>query len=865
MSPRPSPAQAFGDEMRHVAEEVEHAVLERGGERRGSEIRFLCPVHEHGGGEHTPSADYNAEKHVWKCRACGAGGGVLDLARRLGVRPSWSDSSRGAARPGGEKRRATGPRAKTTKTTRYRICDERGELVAVHVRHDRADGTKSMPWETPDGKSGLGGRALESLPLYGCEDLGSIPEGRVVLTEGEKARDALAECGFLALGTVTGAECTPSLEAFACLKGRHVLAWADNDDKGRAHMDRCAARAIEAGATEVRLVVWPDAPDSGDAADLCAQLSADRRAMPAAASELRGRIEAVLSTAKAWTPPEQEEPEDEWEDVPEDGPPSPDGDGQRTSQADRLVKLVLGSGAELWHTPDGECYATVLERDHDEHLRIRGREFRHWIAVKAAAETRKVPSRSAIEDALSALGGYALYAGKERAVHIRLAEHGDTVLLDLGDAGRSVVEISAHRWNIVADRGRKLPVRFRRPPGALALPMPEAGGAIDLLRPLLNVDEGDFDLVVAWLLGALHPSGPYPALAVAGEHGTGKSTTCAMLVGLVDPKDVPLRRPPKDERDLFVAASCSHVVAYNNISSLSADLSDALSALATEGGFACRKLYEDDEEARFRGRRPLILNGIEDVAVRGDLGDRCIRLVLPRVNERKTEREILDQFRTIRPRLIGALLDGVSCALRRRTEVRLKRLPRLADFALWIEASAPALGREAGALASRYMDSIERAASSRIDDDVVASAIVRFMEIQEDWEGTAAVLLEALGKVAGFLDAIGAATKKPRPRGWPETPRGLSSALTRLAPDLRAVGLDVDRPPRAPGRSRARLWTLRRTETADGSRGRPSDRPTDRPHENPDDRRAKDGSDGSDGPFPPLAADGVEPVVEVDL
>ena len=64
-----------------------------------------------------------------------------------------------------------------------------------------------------------------------------------------------------------------------------------------------------------------------------------------------------------------------------------------------------------------------------------------------------------------------------------------------------------------------------------ALPLPEDGGAIEQeLRDLVNVrDEGDFVLIVAWLVGCFNARGPYPILAVNGEQGSAKSTLCRLL------------------------------------------------------------------------------------------------------------------------------------------------------------------------------------------------------------------------------------------------------------------------------------------------------------------------------------------------
>jgi hypothetical protein len=53
-----------------------------------------------------------------------------------------------------------------------------------------------------------------------------------------------------------------------------------------------------------------------------------------------------------------------------------------------------------------------------------------------------------------------------------------------------------------------------------------------------------------------------------------------------------------------------------------------LCRLASGGSFAVRQLYTNDEEVLFKAARPAILNGIEDVIGRPDLGDRAIFLTL---------------------------------------------------------------------------------------------------------------------------------------------------------------------------------------------------------------------------------------------
>ena len=95
---------------------------------------------------------------------------------------------------------------------------------------------------------------------------------------------------------------------------------------------------------------------------------------------------------------------------------------------------------------------------------------------------------------------------------------------------------------------------------------PEAGYSIDELKPFANLaSEDDLVLVVAWLVAALRDRGPYPILILNGEQGSGKSSFSRLLRSLVDPSSPAIQGPPKDERDLVVAAQNAHVLALDNL------------------------------------------------------------------------------------------------------------------------------------------------------------------------------------------------------------------------------------------------------------------------------------------------------------
>src|SRR5205807_3190212 len=233
-------------------------------------------------------------------------------------------------------------------------------------------------------------------------------------------------------------------------------------------------------------------------------------------------------------------------------------------------------------------------------------------------------------------------------VNIRVAEHAGRLYLDLADEDWRAAEIGADGWRVLGCP----PVRFGRAPGMLPLPVPERGGSIEALQSFLNIsDQNDFVLVVAWLLAALRSSGPYPLLAISGEQGSAKTVLSKMLKALVDPNAAPVRALPREERDLMIAANNGYLLAFDNLSGLPVWLSDALCRLASGGSFAVRQLYSDDEEVLFEAARPILLNGIEEVISRPDLGDRAIFPILAPIGEvqRRPENELWREFEIERP------------------------------------------------------------------------------------------------------------------------------------------------------------------------------------------------------------------------
>ena len=383
------------------------------------------------------------------------------------------------------------------------------------------------------------------------------------------------------------------------------------------------------------------------------------------------------------------------------GAPMPIDQGDGGSAADRLIGLVLESGIELFHDPDQHGWASIRVDGHFENHPIRSRPFQLFLLRTYYRETGKSPGAQAIRATLELLEAKALFDGEESPINLRVANHRGKLYLDLCDRAWRAVEIDAEGWRIV-DRP---PPRFHRTRGSRPLPAPERGGSLDELRPFLNVDQQGWTLIKAFLVAALRPSVPCPILVAKGEQGAGKTTACRIISALLDPRTGALRGVPREVRDLTAAARNSWIVCFDNLSHLPEELADAACRLATGGGFGGRELYSDHDEAIFDATRPLVFNAIPDLgAARPDFLDRAliVDFLDMKPEMRRDEAQFWREFEEVRPRILGALLDAVTAGLRNLPNVKLDQPPRMADFAMWVNACEESLGMKPGEAAAAY-------------------------------------------------------------------------------------------------------------------------------------------------------------------
>lgn len=735
--------------------------------RSGKEWRAHCPVHD----DRNPSLTISRGEYKWFLTCRSQGCSERDIVEAIGLKPSdLNFHERMSSQAGLE--------------IVHPYCDEHGDVLfevtrtgtgsakKIRYRHREPSNREKWVWNV---------RGVRRVPYRLPELLASPPSDPVLIVEGEKNADDVRRIGLTATTNPGGAGKWRT-EFNQYLKGHPVIVIPDNDDEGRKHAE-AVARQLSRVAESVKVLILPGLQAKGDISDWI-QAGGKR-------DELERLIEAApryAFSASANGADEQSEP---------------DGTKRGPSPAQVLVDLAEES-CEFFSVPrdNRAAYATFPWKGHHETCRIESHRFAGFLGDLYAQHEGRWPTQSMLKEALATLDMKVALHAAERELHIRVAEHEGALYLDLASSAWQVVRINRDGWEIIDSR--QAPVRFERSNTMLALPAPVAGGSVEGLRSFLNArrDE-DWRLMLTWLLFAFQPRGPFPVLTIQGEQGSAKSTTSRVLRNMIDPSELELRTIPKNEEDFMVGARRSWILAYDNLSGLQAWLSDALCRVASGTSFGTRKHHTNTEEVFMRATRAVMVNGIDDMTTRSDLGRRAVAIDLPSIPEadRRQEWTFWRDFEEARPRLLGALCGTLARVLALRPGIQVAGgMSSMGDFETFGVAVEQAMGWPPGSFLRPYRERVGQSVSSALEGDPVAIAVKAFAIDQGRskrvpgaviWTGAAHELLPLLecclpGMPAVHDENTRAAVIGRWGRQWPTSAARLGKVLKRLAPALRA-------------------------------------------------------------------------------
>ena len=454
----------------------------------------------------------------------------------------------------------------------------------------------------------------------------------------------------------------------------------------------------------------------------------------------------------------------------------------KKGQIDILIDIV--EDIETYRTSMDETYVTIQIRENN--VNVKSERFKKWIVSQFYNIESKIPTNDNIAKIILLLESRAMNEVNEVLVERRCATVDNCIYYDLKDDSCNVVKVSRDGWEIIKDP----PVIFARTKTMYRQVTPERNGNLDILDKWFRYkDENHLILQKVILVASLIPNIARPIQVLHGEKGSSKTSTMKLVRDIIDPAIVPVVSIPKTIDDLAVYISKNYVPCFDNIDTISNHVSDLLCIAVTGGGHTKRKLYTDDEEQVMFFQRFIVLNGINVVATRPDLLDRCILLELERIppNERKEEKVLREEFEKDKPIILGAIFETLSKAMSIYDQVELNNLGRMADFTRWGYAIAEVLGIGGDKFLEAYLNNQNNANIEALESHPVGFAMYKFMEDKTVWSGSPTKLLSELEIVAGFekIDTTNS--------NWAKTPNVLSRRLNEIKSNLLDVGIEFER------------------------------------------------------------------------
>ncbi len=456
-----------------------------------------------------------------------------------------------------------------------------------------------------------------------------------------------------------------------------------------------------------------------------------------------------------------------------------------------LIKAIEASDAVLFHDQYHDTYI-AYDGNGSNVSKINSKISKLWLTGYGYSSLNSVLTPDTINRVLQTLSANAHFQGKQYPLGVRSVHNSEGLWYDLG---ASAVHITESGW-MITDRP---PIVFKRFPHQKAQVTPVRGGDLRLLLKYINItNEAEQLLFLVYVVAAFIPDYPHPLLILHGAQGAGKTTPMRVMKELIDPSELGGSSAPKNI-EVFVQTISHHsFMFYDNLSKMHEWFSDALARAATGDSFSKRELYTDDDDVIYRFQKTIALNGINQVVYKSDLLDRSILLNLERISpEKRKEAQVFwTEFELDRPLILGAIFDVLVEALALYPKTKLGKLPRMADFARWGYVIAESSGFSGEAFIKAYSNNIAVQHDEAIEANPVAQTIMEFMRDCNEWEGTPAQLYSLLTPIAYRLQ-IG------QSRGWPKDAARLGRALTPIAPNLNAKGVDLER-----SRSKDRLITI---------------------------------------------------------
>lgn len=462
---------------------------------------------------------------------------------------------------------------------------------------------------------------------------------------------------------------------------------------------------------------------------------------------------------------------------------------KKTGQADRLVELAINEGIYLFRDQYREPCARIKIHGHFENWRLNSRDFKLYLGGLLYQSEGKSANLDAVRNALSTLSAEALHGSQSKTypLHNRVAWLNDAIYYDLSDPTWRAVKITPEGWEIIDNP----PILFRRYKHQIPQVEPVKGGDPWSLFEIIKVPPELQLLLLTWAISSLIPDIPHTIPIPIGPEGSAKSWLFYILRNVIDPslyRELTLRG---QQRELVQILDHNWCALFDNVSYLADWQADCLCRAVTGDGFSKRELYSDDEDCIYTFKRCIGLNGINLAVDRPDFLDRIILIPLDNIPEaeRRSEKDDLEpRFAELKPYILGGFFDTLAKAIAIKPQVKLKRKPRMADFAEWGYAISEALGYSGLDFMATYSQNIQSRHKEIVAGTTIGFVVMSFMADKPSWEGTATELLALLTTEAESMRGVNTNAKD-----FPKAANALSAKLNELMVSLAQNGIIVEK------------------------------------------------------------------------
>ena len=455
---------------------------------------------------------------------------------------------------------------------------------------------------------------------------------------------------------------------------------------------------------------------------------------------------------------------------------------ESSTQASMLLETILNrKDMILFHDEQKDGYVSLEINGHQEIWSCKSKAIKRWLASEVYRTQKKAPGSEVIKSILAVLEGKARFEGEEIELENRIALRDNELYYDLTNKEWQAIKINKSGWEIVD----KPPILFKRYTHNKAQVIPVKNGDVKLFLNYINVKNPEHSLLLlVFLVSCFVPGLPHVMLVIFGAQGSSKSTLSRLARLLVDPSLIEVASFPHSHKELVQALAHHYFLFFDNVSYISEEQSDILCKAITGGGHTKRELYSDDDDVIYNFMRCIGINGINLVATRPDLLERSLLLELERIEpaDRKTEKELYQNFRRDLPSILGGVFDTLVKALEIQSIIKPDSHHRMADWEVLGCAISEALGYTKEKFVTAYQNNINRQTEMLLNENIVATAVITFMSGIDNWKGTPTQLLEKLSGHAMLADI------DIREKYWPKGAGALSRRLNELSTPLKQMG-----------------------------------------------------------------------------